>query len=62
MGRYKQINLSKGGKLYYVKNNISKSTMVRISFDCGSRVDTIPGLAHFTEHMFFCRNQNHDKR
>ena len=53
MGKYKQINLSKGGKLYYVKNNISKSTAVKISFDCGSRVDTIPGLAHFTEHMFF---------
>lgn len=53
MGKYKQINLSRGGKLYYVKNNISKSTMVRISFDCGSRCDTIPGVAHFTEHMFF---------
>lgn len=54
MGKFKQINLSKGGKLYYVKNKISKSTMVRISFDCGSRCDTIPGLAHFVEHMFFC--------
>lgn len=53
MGKYKQISLSKGAKLYYVKNNISKSTMVRICFDCGSRCDTIPGLAHFTEHMFF---------
>jgi len=53
MGKYKQINLSKGGKLYYVKNKISKSTAVRVVFDCGSRVDTIPGLAHFTEHMFF---------
>ena len=53
MGRYKQINLSKGAKLYYVKNNITKSTAVKIVFACGSRVDTIPGLAHFTEHMFF---------
>lgn len=53
MGKFKQINLSKGGKLYYVKNKISKSTIVKISFACGSRCDTIPGLAHFTEHMFF---------
>ncbi len=53
MSKYKQINLSKGGKLYYVKNNISKSTIVRIAFDCGSRCNTIPGLAHFVEHMFF---------
>ena len=53
MGKFKQINLSKGAKLYYVKNKISKSTMLRISFECGSRCDTIPGLAHFTEHMFF---------
>ena len=53
MNKYKQINLSKGGKLFYVKNKINNSTMVRIAFDCGSRCDTIPGLAHFVEHVFF---------
>ena len=51
--RYKQTNLPHGGKLYYVKNNINSSTAVDINFDSGSRCDWIPGLAHFTEHMFF---------
>lgn len=51
--RFKQTNLPHGGKLYYVKNTINESTAVDINFDCGSRFDTIPGLAHFTEHMFF---------
>ena len=51
--KYKQITLPHGGKLYYVKNNINASTAVDISFDSGSRCDKIPGLAHFTEHMFF---------
>lgn len=51
--KYKQTTLPHGGKLYYVKNTINESTAVDINFDCGSRYDTIPGLAHFTEHMFF---------
>ncbi len=51
--RFKQTNLPHGGKLYYVKNTINESTAVDINFDCGSRYDWIPGLAHFTEHMFF---------
>ncbi|MBQ8615827.1 MAG: insulinase family protein [Clostridia bacterium] len=51
--KYKQLTLPHGGKLYYVKNSINESTAVDINFDCGSRFDTIPGLAHFTEHMFF---------
>ena len=51
--KFKQKNLPHGGKLYYVKNNINESTAVDINFDCGSRFDTIAGLAHFTEHMFF---------
>ena len=51
--KFKQTNLPNGGKLYYVKNRINESTAVDINFDCGSRFDTIPGLAHFTEHMFF---------
>lgn len=51
--RYKQITLPHGGKLYYIKNKINSSTIVDINFDCGARCDTVPGLAHFTEHMFF---------
>ncbi len=51
--KYKQTNLPNGAKLYYVKNKINESTAVDINFDCGSRCDWIPGLAHFTEHMFF---------
>ncbi len=51
--KYIQTTLPNGGKLYYVKNKINPSTVLDIVFDCGSRCDTIPGLAHFTEHMFF---------
>lgn len=51
--KYKQTTLPYGGKLYYVKNTINESTAVDINFDCGSRYDWVPGLAHFTEHMFF---------
>ncbi len=51
--KYKKINLINGGVLYYTKNTISKTTKVSLAFDCGSRVEKIPGLAHFTEHMFF---------
>ena len=51
--KYKQTTLPHGGKLYYVKNTINESTAVDINFDCGSRYDWVPGLAHFTEHMFF---------
>lgn len=49
----KKVDLIGGGKLYYVKNKISKTTAIDIQFACGSRCDTIPGLAHFSEHMFF---------
>ena len=51
--KFKQTSLPYGGKLYYVKNRINESTSVDINFDSGSRCDWIPGLAHFTEHMFF---------
>lgn len=51
--KYKQTKLPFGGQLYYVKNKINSSTSVDIVFDSGSRCDTVPGLAHFTEHMFF---------
>ena len=42
-----------GGVLRYVKNKVSKSTMFEIRFDGGTRLNTIPGLAHFCEHMVF---------
>lgn len=50
---FKRCDLLGGGKLFYVKNKINKVTQVEINFDSGSRCDTIPGLAHFVEHMFF---------
>ena len=42
-----------GGVLRYIKNKVSKSTMFEIRFDGGTRLNTIPGLAHFCEHMVF---------
>lgn len=59
--KYKQIELPHGGKLYYVKNRINESTVLDISFDCGSRCNTISGLAHFTEHMFFTGTKDKTK-
>jgi len=62
MKKYKQIDLCNGAKLYYVKNTITRTTMVDVVFNCGSRCDTIPGLAHFTEHLFFNGTKRHDKK
>ena len=59
--KYKQTNLPNGAKLYYVKNRINESTVVDVNFDCGSRFNWIPGLAHFTEHMFFTGTKTLDK-
>lgn len=53
MNKLKHINLSKGGGIYYARNNVNRSTCVELIFDCGARCDTIAGLAHFVEHMFF---------
>ena len=50
---YKEVQLKNGAVLRYVKNSINKITATEIMFNCGSRVEEIPGLAHFTEHMFF---------
>ena len=50
---FKQFNLPFGARLMYVKNKINKTTNVEISFMGGSSEEKIPGLAHFTEHMFF---------
>lgn len=62
MKNYKKIDLCNGAKLFYVKNTISRTTMVDVVFNCGSRCDTIPGLAHFTEHLFFNGTKQHDKK
>ena len=51
--KYFNHTLPHGGKLLFVKNKISKTTLINIKFDCGARVDTIAGLSHFVEHMFF---------
>lgn len=62
MPKHKIIDLPFGGKLYYKKNKLTKSTMVKLQFLCGAREDTIPGLAHFTEHMFFTGTKEKDKQ
>lgn len=62
MKKYKILDLPYGGKLYYVRNKITKSTLVKLQFLCGSREDAIPGLAHFTEHMFFTGTKEKDKK
>lgn len=59
--KYKNFILPHGGKLRYVKNNISKTTSVEIDFYCGARCEKIPGLAHFTEHMFFTGTKDLNK-
>lgn len=59
--KYKNCILPHGGKLRYVKNNISKTTSVEIDFYCGARCEKIPGLAHFTEHMFFTGTKDLNK-
>lgn len=59
--KYIQKELPYGGKLRYVKNKISKTTTVEINFDCGARCEKIPGLAHFTEHMFFTGTKDLNK-
>ena len=50
--RYKNINLSNGAVLRYCKNKINKITSIEILFNGGAYKDSIPGLAHFVEHMF----------
>lgn len=59
--KYKNYILPHGAKLRYVKNNISKTTTIEINFDCGARCEKIPGLAHFTEHMFFTGTKDLNK-
>ena len=51
--RYKTTFLPNGGRLVYCKNKTNKATYINLKFKCGAVKDTIPGLAHFTEHMLF---------
>ena len=62
MKKYKQIDILNGAKLYYLKNNLTRTTMTNVLFYSGSRCDTIPGLAHFAEHMFFTGTKKMDKK
>lgn len=61
MNKYKSLSLQNGAKLYYTKNNLSKTTMTHIVFNSGSRFDSIPGLAHFTEHLFLSGTKKKSK-
>lgn len=57
--KYKNITLPHGGQLIYAKNNRTKSNIIKIEFECGSRCDgELAGLSHFTEHMFFTGTKN----
>lgn len=50
----KAYKFDSGLTLFYEKNNINKSTVLEVSFDCGNRCNgELSGLAHFCEHMFF---------
>ncbi len=53
MDKYIKYVHKSGAKILYVKNKLNKSTLINVLFNCGSRSESIPGLAHFTEHMFF---------
>ena len=60
--KYKFVKLSNGAQLAYVKNKVSKTTMVNLNFYSGARCDgEIPGLAHFVEHMFFTGTKTMNK-
>ena len=52
-----------GAELIYQKNNVTKSTALKICFACGSRCDgEIYGLSHFCEHMFFTGTKTENKQ
>ena len=60
--RYKNVNLNNGAVLRYSKNKLNKITSIEILFNCGAHKDTIPGLAHFVEHMFFTGTKTMSKQ
>lgn len=52
-----------GLTLFYTKNDMSKSTAVKIQFDCGARFDgELHGLSHFCEHCLFTGTDKLDKQ
>ncbi len=62
MSKYKKVNLINGAKLYFRKNDINSSTIIRVKFPSGAREDgKKPGLAHLTEHMIFTGTPKHTK-
>ena len=59
----KAYKFDSGLTLLYEKNKINKATHISLDFDCGARCDgTIPGLAHFCEHMFFTETNKLQKQ
>lgn len=60
--QYKNVKFPNGAILNYSKNKLNKITCVEIMFNCGARCDTIPGLAHFVEHMFFTGTKTMSKQ
>ena len=59
--KYINYILPNKAKIRYVKNKINQATHINVNFDCGARCDTIAGLAHFTEHMFFAGTKDLSK-
>ena len=60
--KYKNVNLNNGAVLRYSKNKLNKITNIEILFNGGAYKDTIPGLAHFVEHMFFTGTKELNKQ
>ena len=60
--RYKNVELDNGAVLRYSQNKLNKITSIEILFNCGAHKDTIPGLAHFVEHMFFTGTKTMSKQ
>lgn len=47
-------------EVLYIKDADIKRTYVAMAVDCGSRDDTVPGLAHLLEHLLFISPDNED--
>lgn len=62
MNNYKKFTFNNGAKLYFKKNDINDSAIIRVRFACGARMDgKKPGLAHLCEHMVFTGTKQHNK-
>lgn len=58
---YIRSSLPNGGRIFYVKNKLNRANYITLIFPSGARCETIPGLAHFVEHMFFTGTKQHTK-